>query len=64
MKRYEFVNVKMGGFFSSHTEEHRRVINEYAAKGYTYAGHIPTHIDVDGKISKMDLIFEVPEDLK
>ena len=60
MKKYEFVNVKMGGVFSSRTDEHRKVINEYAAKGYSYVGHIPTHMDMDGKISKMDLIFEMP----
>ena len=59
MKQYEYVNIKMGKIFSSKTDEHRRIIDEYAARGYRFVGYVPTHIDVDGKINKIDLVFEI-----
>lgn len=59
MKRYEYVNLKMGKLFSSKTEEHRNIIDQYAARGYRFVGFVPTHIDTDGKINKIDLIFEI-----
>lgn len=60
MKKYEFVTVKvknnpvMNAIFS----EHRRVIEEYIARGYEYKGSIPTVQGPSGKIIEMDLIFE------
>ena len=59
MKQYEYVNIKMGKLFSSKTEEHRKVIDEYAARGYRFVGFVPTYIDTDGKINRIDLIFEI-----
>ncbi len=59
MKKYEYVNLKISKVFSSKSEEHHKIIDEYAAKGYRYVGHIPTHIDIDGKINNIDLIFEL-----
>ena len=59
MKKYEYVNLKIGKVFSSHSEEHRQIIDEYATKGYRYVGYIPTYINCDGKIDKIDLIFEL-----
>ena len=59
MKKYEYVNVKIGKVFSSKSEEHRRIIDEYAAKGYRYVGYIPTYIDAEGKMNNMDLVFEL-----
>ena len=58
VKRYEYVRVHMGGFFDAESEEHRKVIDEYAANGYRYVGYIPVYIDMNGKLKDLDLIFE------
>lgn len=60
--RYEYVTVYIGKFIGAGTEEHREIINEYAARGYRYVGFIPTKITDYGKIKELDLIFEVPEE--
>ena len=41
------------------SEEHRKIIQEYAAKGYRYVGFIPTELSDAGKIKCMDLVFEL-----
>ncbi len=61
MKRYEFVQVHIGESSGSITEGHRHLITVYAAKGYRYAGFIPTKISDNGKIEDVDLIFEKDE---
>ena len=58
MKKYEYVNVRINKVIGARSEEHRRIINEYAAKGYRYAGFVPTEISDYGKIKEMDLVFE------
>ncbi len=63
MKQYEYVSLRVGaGIFGTKIEEHRKIIDEYAAKGYRYAGYIPTLINGDGKIYEIDLIFECDND--
>ncbi len=37
---------------------HREVINDYARRGFRYAGYVPTKINSEGQIVEMDLIFE------
>lgn len=59
MKKYEYVNIHIGKLVGAKSEEHRRIIDEYAAKGYRYAGYIPTKLDDFGKIKDIDLIFEI-----
>lgn len=59
MKKYEYVNIHIGKFIGAKSEEHRRIIDEYAAKGYRYAGYIPTKLDDFGKIKDIDLVFEI-----
>lgn len=59
MKKYEYVNLEISKIFSSSSEEHREIIDKYAARGYRYIGYVPTHINCDGRITKMDLIFEL-----
>ncbi len=59
MKKYEYVNVKIGKFVGAKSEEHREIIDEYAKKGYRYVGYIPTDINDYGKIKNMDLVFEI-----
>ncbi len=63
MKKYEFVTLKAqnnpatNAFFS----EHRKVIAEYAAKGYSYAGWLPVKQGASGKTVEIDLVFEIDE---
>ncbi len=58
MKKYEYVELKIGKIFSSKSEEHRKIIDGYAIKGYRYVGYIPTDINADGRIVSIDLVFE------
>lgn len=58
MKQYAYVKVHTGRFIGAVSEEHRRIIDEYAAKGYRYVGFIPTKMSDYGKMVDMDLIFE------
>lgn len=64
MKRYEYVSIKVGKFIGSKSDEHRDIIDEYAEKGYGYAGFIPTDMTDHGKIITMDLIFEIEKWIK
>ena len=59
MKQYEYVNININAFMGAGSEEHRRIIDEYAAKGYKYVGYIPTDINDHGKVREIDLIFEI-----
>jgi hypothetical protein len=61
MKKYEYVSINIDGFFGAGTEEHRQIIDDYAAKGYKYVGYIPTNITSHGKIVLLDLIFEIDQ---
>ena len=61
MKEYEYVSINIDGFLGAGSQEHRQIIDEYAAKGYKYVGYIPTDITPHGKIVEMDLIFEIDQ---
>lgn len=63
MKKYEFVTIKVKNnpVMNADLSKHRKVIAEYAAKGYSYKGYIPTVQGPSGKIIEMDLIFEIEE---
>ena len=61
MKKYEYVNVRINKFNGAISEEHRQIIDEYAAQGYRYVGFIPTNISDYGKIKEMDLVFEIDQ---
>ncbi len=62
MYNYEFVSAKLGKPFGNLINEHRRVIRTYARKGYRYVGYIPTEINEEGVIEKVDLVFEIPSE--
>lgn len=59
MKKYEYVSVHIAKFCGAKSEEHRAIIDQYAAKGYRYVGFIPTNLSDYGKIKDMDLVFEI-----
>lgn len=60
MKKYEYVTLKLKNNVVKDATiiEHRKVIDEYAANGYRYAGYLPTRLGPSGKVIEMDLIFE------
>lgn len=58
MFKYEYVPVHINKFAGAKSEEHQKIINEYAAKGYRYVGFIPTNISDYGKIKDFELVFE------
>lgn len=60
MKKYEFVNVKLKNSppANAYLTEHRKIIEEYAEKGYSYKGYLPVKQGASGKIVEIDLIFE------
>ena len=57
--RCEYVEVHINRFLGAGSKEHRRLIDEYAAKGYRYVGFIPVNMTDYGKIKDVDLIFEI-----
>ena len=63
MKKYEYVEVNIARFVGAKSEEHRQIIDAYAAKGYRYVGFIPTSISDYGKFKKLHLIFEKESEL-
>ena len=58
MKKYEYVSVHTNRFFGAKSEEHRKIIDDYAKKGWRYVGFIPTIMSDYGKIKDIDLVFE------
>ena len=58
MKKYEYVRLRIGKFIGAKSEEHRAVIDDYAARRWRYVGYIPASINDYGKIVQLDLVFE------
>lgn len=60
MKKYEFVKIimKNNAVANATLDEHRKIISDWAEKGYRYAGYIPTKQGPSGKAVEIDLIFE------
>ncbi len=61
MKRYEYVRVVNDKLFGAKFDEHRKIIDEYARRGFSYVGYIPVNISDYGKFKEMDLIFEIED---
>lgn len=59
MKEYVYVKLDIDSWLGAGSLNHRKIIDEYAKKGYRYVGYIPTDISEKGKIKEMDLIFEI-----
>ena len=58
MYKYEYVKVDNEAIMASKFTKHRDIINQYAEKGFRFAGFIPIKSDGYGRIKEMDLIFE------
>lgn len=50
--------VALANDFFCENLEHRKIIDKYAQRGFRYIGYIPVDIDDNGKLLKIDLIFE------
>lgn len=61
MKKYACVSVRIPRGFQKETYEHRKIIDEYARKGYRYVGYIPMRIKLYGRTLMVDLIFEADD---
>ncbi|MCM1533570.1 MAG: DUF4177 domain-containing protein [Corallococcus sp.] len=48
MKKYEYVPIRFKGILKREQEEHREIIDRYAANGYRYVGYVPVLLDADG----------------
>lgn len=53
-----------GVFSAKITSDYRRIIDDYAKKGYRYAGYIPTKVGCYGRPIEYDLIFEKDKNSK
>lgn len=61
MYEYQFASVEKKGFFFLTPEvNHRDIINRAAKVGWRYVGYLPTEMNGEGTITKLDLIFERP----
>lgn len=58
MKKYEYYRVSAEGVTHSRLEEHREIIDRFAAEGWRYVGFIPVHENSYGMLHAVDLIFE------
>ena len=60
MKKYEYVEINYNakGVVFLCTDKHKEIIDSYAKTGNPYAGVVPTEIDANGCMRKIDLIFE------
>ena len=58
MYEYKYVDLLSEGVSASRFEEHRAIIDKYAAQGWRYVGYLPTKISMGGVLGNIDLIFE------
>ena len=60
MKKYAYVEC----FGYDTNQEHRKIIDDYANRGYKYVGYIPSSIPsvLSKQAESIDLIFEKDED--
>ena len=64
MKQYEYVTIKGHRFGKIKFDTHREIIDEDVARGFKYAGWIPTKLLALGAIVEIDLIFEKDDEDK
>lgn len=58
VKQYTYVTVTYKGVYQKSIQEHREIIDRYAAEGWRYVDHIPVHQYADGQYRSIDLVFE------
>ena len=55
MYEYKYVDLLSEGVSASRFEEHRAIIDKYAAQGW---GYLPAKVSMGGVLCNIDLIFE------
>lgn len=58
VKQYTYVTVTYSGVYQHKLQEHRKIIDQYAAEGWRYVDHIPVHQYAHGQFGSIDLVFE------
>lgn len=58
VKQYTYVTVTYSGVYQHKLQEHRKIIDQYAAEGWRYVDHIPVHQYARGEYGSIDLVFE------
>ena len=60
MYEYAYETVYTGGgfFMDNSSQEHRKIKNKNAAKGWRFAGFVPSKFTSNGGIKELDLVFE------
>lgn len=58
VKQYTYVTVTYKGVYQKTIQEHREIIDRYAAEGWRYVDHIPVQQYYQGQSGTIDLIFE------
>lgn len=60
MYEYAYETVYTGGgfFMDNSSQEHRKIIASYAAKGWRFVAFVPSKFTSNGGIKEIDLVFE------
>lgn len=60
MYQYKYEPLHTGGGFwiDNAANEHRDIIDRYAAEGWRYVGFVPSRFSGEGGMKDVDLIFE------
>ena len=60
MYEYAYETVYTGGgfFVDNSSQEHRKIIASYVAKGWRFVGFVPSKFTSNGGIKEIDLVFE------
>ena len=60
MKKYEYVSLHIGKLFGAELSEHRHIIDEYAARGYSYEFLLPktSHWELFGESLYTSIVLE------
>jgi len=59
MYKYEYVRIENTVLAKSNFSKYKEIIDEYAKKGYRFVGFVPITINFRGRVTKMELVFEI-----
>lgn len=63
MKKYKYHKINIcKRLFSPAPDDYRAIIDTYAKQGYRYVGYIPSCTEAYGRVTELDLIFEIDID--
>ena len=59
MYKYEYVRIDNTVLAKSNFTKYREIVDEHAKKGYRFVGFVPIKINFRGRVTKMQLVFEM-----